>query len=312
MPITSAGVPFSLHDFERLFDELKNWGRWGDDDELGTLNFLGPAEVIAACKLVTHGRRVSLSRRLDTSSGPDNQKPALHYMTRMAERSGSEPTFYTDFFGTDYHGKSVSHIDALCHVAYNGLLYNGRQGDETVNSTGSTFVPVSALANGVVGRGVLLDAPRARRVDWLEPPCALGAEDLDEIASTLGVEVRRGDVVLVRTGHVRRRQTLGPWDPDVSSAGLGVSSMRLLAGRQVALLGSDGDNDSHPSPVAGILHPIHILAMNAMGMCLLDNLDLEALSSACEQAGTFQFLLTVAPLTIPGGTGSPVNPIAVF
>ena len=312
MKTTSANVPFSLHDFELLFDELKNWGRWGQDDELGTLNFLGPAEVVAACKLVTHGRRISLSRQLDTRSGPDNQRPALHYMTRMAERSDSEPTFYMDFFGTDYHGKSVSHIDALCHVAYNGLLYNGRRGDKTVNSTGSTFVAISALASGVVGRGVLLDAPRARRVDWLEPPCALSSEDLDEIASTLGVELRRGDIVLVRTGHVRRRQTLGPWDADVSSAGLGASSLRLLADRQVALLGSDGDNDSHPSSVAGILHPVHILAMNAMGMCLLDNLDLEALSSACEQAGTFQFLLTVAPLIIPGGTGSPVNPIAVF
>jgi kynurenine formamidase len=230
----------------------------------------------------------------------------------MAERSGAEPTFYMDFFGTDYHGKSVSHIDALCHVAYKGMLYNGRRGDETVSSTGSSFVPISALAHGVVARGVLLDAPRARRVDWLEPPCALGSKDLAEVASTLGVEVRRGDVVLVRTGHVRRREALGPWDPDVSSAGLDVSSVRLLADRQVALLGSDGDNDAHPSPIPGIDHPVHTLAMNALGMCLLDNLDLEALSSACEQAATFEFLVTVAPLMIPGGTGSPVNPIAVF
>jgi kynurenine formamidase len=309
---TSANAPLSVQDFELLFDELKNWGRWGPDDELGTLNFLGPAEVIAACKLVTQGRRVPLSRRLDTSSGPDNQRPALHYMTRMAERAGSEPTFYMDFFGTDYHGKSVSHIDALCHVAYKGVLYNGRRGDETVNSTGSSFAPISALASGVAARGVLLDAPRARRVDWLEPPCALGSEDLGEIASALGVELRRGDVVLVRTGHVRRRQALGPWDPDLSSAGLASSSLRLLADCQVALLGGDGDNDAHPSPVPEIDHPVHILAMNAMGMCLLDNLDLEALSAACEEAGTFEFLLTVAPLIIPGGTGSPVNPIAIL
>ena len=301
---TSANAPLSVQDFELLFDELKNWGRWGPDDELGTLNFLGPAEVIAACKLVTQGRRVPLSRRLDTSSGPD--------MTRMAERAGSEPTFYMDFFGTDYHGKSVSHIDALCHVAYKGVLYNGRRGDETVNSTGSSFAPISALASGVAARGVLLDAPRARRVDWLEPPCALGSEDLGEIASALGVELRRGDVVLVRTGHVRRRQALGPWDPDLSSAGLASSSLRLLADCQVALLGGDGDNDAHPSPVPEIDHPVHILAMNAMGMCLLDNLDLEALSAACEEAGTFEFLLTVAPLIIPGGTGSPVNPIAIL
>lgn len=312
MTHATASEPYPLVDFELLFDELRNWGRWGDNDELGTLNFLGPAQVVAACRLVTQGRRVSLSRHLDTVSGPDNERPALHYMTRMAERSGSEPTFYMDFFATDYHGKAVSHLDALCHVAYKGMLYNGRRGDEAVTSAGSSFVPISALASGVVARGVLLDAPRARGVDWLEPPGALSSEDLAGIASALGVEVRRGDVVLVRTGHVHRRRTLGPWNPDVSSAGLHISSMRFLADRQVALLGSDGDNDSHPSPVAGILHPIHVLAMNAMGMCLLDNLDLEGLSSACEQTGAFEFLLTIAPLIIPGGTGSPVNPIAIF
>ncbi len=309
---TAPGTALTFEDFELLFDELKNWGRWGPDDELGTLNFVGPEQVTTACKLVARGRRVSLSRALDTASGPDNPRPALHYMTRMAERSGPEPTFYLDFFGTDYHGKSVSHIDALCHVSYKGMLYNGRRGDEVVDSTGSTFAPISALAAGVTTRGVLLDAPRARGVDWLEPPCALGKEDLEAIASTLGVELRPGDVVLVRTGHVRRRQALGPWDPELSSAGLASSSLRLLADRQVALLGGDGDNDAHPSPVPGIYHPVHVLAMNAMGMCLLDNLDLEALSAACEETGTYEFLLTVAPLVIPRGTGSPVNPVAIF
>jgi kynurenine formamidase len=255
---------------------------------------------------------VSLGRRLDTVAGPDNARPALHYMTGMADRSESEPSFYMDFVGADYHGKSVSHIDSLCHVAYKGMLYNARRGADVVSSAGSAFVAISALANGVVARGVLLDAPRALGVDWLEPPRALGAADLEGIASDLGVEVRRGDVVLVRTGLVRRRHAMGPWDPDVASAGLHVSSLRWLGDREVALLGGDGDNDAHPSPVEQIGAPVHILAMNAMGMCLLDNLDLEALASACEEAATCEFLLALAPLIIAGGTGSPVNPIAVF
>jgi kynurenine formamidase len=159
---------------------------------------------------------------------------------------------------------------------------------------------------------VLLDAARARKVDWLEPPCALGAEDLAAIATTLGLEVRRGDVVFLRTGQVGRRNVLGPWDPDLAEAGLATSGLEWLAEREIAVLGSDGDSDARPSPVEGIGGPIHVLSVAALGMCLLDNLDLESVSEACAEAGRFEFLIIVAPLIVPGGTGSPVNPIAVF
>jgi kynurenine formamidase len=302
----------TAEEFERVFDTLKNWGRWGDDDELGTLNFVGDAEVARAATLARTGERVSLGRPLDTVSGPDNGRPALHYMTRLGDGPPGEPSYYMDFIGVDFHGKSASHIDALPHVAYKGLLYNGRRASQVVGSRGATFAPISCLSRGIVARGVLLDAARARGVDWIEPPGALGAEDLEAVASELGVAVERGDAVLLRSGQMRRRAALGAWDPDQSSVGLAVSAMTFLAERQVALLGGDGDSDARPSPLEATSGPIHVLAINAMGMPLLDNLDLESLSEACAAAGRYEFLLVVAPLIVPGGTGSPVNPIAVL
>ncbi len=265
-----------------------------------------------AVKLAKTGRRVSLGRPLDTVPGPDNSRPALHYMSHMGDPAPDEPTYYADFIGLDFHGKSASHIDALPHIAYKGMFYNGRRASNVVGSGGSSFAPISRLADGVLARGVLLDVARARGVDWVEPPSALGAEDLGAVASSLGVEVRRGDAVIVRSGQMRRRRVLGAWDPEQAGVGLVTSAMGWLAERQIAILGGDGDSDAHPSPVEGVGHPIHVLAIVAMGMCLLDNLDLERLSEACAEAGTFEFLLVVAPLIVPGGTGSPVNPIAVL
>jgi kynurenine formamidase len=302
----------SLEDFDRVYERLKNWGRWGDDDELGALNFLTSEEVAGAAQLVKRGLRISLGRPLDPVSGPDNGRPALHYMTHMGDPRPDEPTYYMDFIGVDFHGKSASHIDALPHIAYKGLLYNGKPASEVVRSGGSSFAPISRLAQGIVTRGVLLDAARARGTDWVEPPEALGAPDLASIASTLGVEVRRGDAVLLRSGQMRRRRALGPWDPDSAGVGLAISAMEWLAEREISLLGGDGDSDARPSPVEGVGGPIHVLAINALGMCLLDNLDLEALGEACAENKTYEFLLVVAPLIVPGGTGSPVNPIAVL
>ena len=310
--MASDNYKITFEEFDSLFEKLKNWGRWGNDDELGALNFLGDADVVEAVKLVKTGRRVTLGRPLDTLAGPDNGHPALHYMTHMGDKRSDEPTYYTDFIGVDFHGKSASHMDALAHIAYKGLLYNGKPAGEVVVSTGSSFAPISRLAKGVVARGVLLDAALARGVDWVEPPAALGPSDLEDIAASLGVEGRRGDVALLRSGQMARRRALGPWDPDQSGVGLAVTALEWLAHRQVALLGGDGDSDARPSPVEGVGAPVHVLAINALGMCLLDNLDLEALSAACAEVGSFEFLLVVAPLIVPGGTGSPVNPIAVL
>jgi kynurenine formamidase len=298
-------------EFEELFERLKTWGRWGDDDELGALRHIDDAKVAEACALPRHGKRVSLARPVSTLAGPDNMRPALHHMTRMGERGAEEPTTYTDFIGIDYHSK-CTHLDALPHMAYRGQFYNGRPASPSVTAAGAGFAAVTTLAGGIVTRGVLLDAPRARGLDWIDPPFALGPGELREAADRLGVEIRRGDAVLVRTGQPLARRRQDPLLPEPATCGLHPYGMAWLAEREIAVLGGDGNNDVRPSLVSGVGAPAHVLALVALGIPLLDSLDLEALSTACAEAGRFEFLLVVAPLVIPGGTGSPVNPVAVL
>jgi kynurenine formamidase len=305
------GRTLTGEEFLQLFEKVRNWGRWGDDDEMGALHHLGEAEVVHACRLPRRGLRVSLGRAWDGVPGVDNAKPALHHMTSLGDRGGDESA-NTDFIGIDFHGKAASHLDALAHYPFRGRLYNGRLAGDVVSSAGASFGSVTALSRGVVARGVLLDAARVRGVEWIDPPCALGGDDLEAVATALGVEVRRGDVVLLRSGAVRRRRELGPWDLDAASVGLAPSAVAWLGEVEAAMLGGDGDSDARPSTVEGVVSPVHVLAITGLGMCLLDNLDLESLSEACADAGSFEFLLVVAPLIVPGGTGSPVNPVAVL
>jgi kynurenine formamidase len=298
--------------FDRLFEQVSNWGRFGPDDERGTLNLIRPEHVRAAAGLVQEGRSVSLARPFDTVPGPDNTKPALHYMSNLGDRDTPEPTANMDFVGVDFHGKAVSHLDALCHIVYRGQLYQGRSSEAVVHSTGSSFAAVTNAADGIVGRGVLLDAAAAEGVEWLEPGRALGPADLEAIESRLGARVGPGDIVLLRSGQFARRAALGPWDSDATSAGLDPSAMPWLAERQVAALGGDGDSDARPSRVEGVSSPIHVLAIVAMGMNLFDNLDLERLSAECARLGRYEFCFVAAPLVVPGGTGSPVNALALL
>ncbi|CAM5732599.1 Cyclase family protein OS=Streptomyces alboniger OX=132473 GN=CP975_15240 PE=4 SV=1 [Streptomyces alboniger] len=232
-------------------------------------------------------------------------------MSDLGDVEASEPSCHKDFIAVDYHGKGVSHLDALSHIAYRGQLYDGRTAREVVDAGGARFGAVSALGP-LVTKGVLIDMPAVLDTDWLEPGRAVHAEDVTAAEKALGVTIGDGDAVLLRSGHFRRRAALGAWNPDNASAGFHVDAMPLFAERGIALLGGDGDSDVRPSPVVGLHSPVHALAIAAMGVPLLDNLDLEALSTACAQAGRYEFLFVVAPLNVPGGTGSPVNPIAVL
>lgn len=298
--------------FDLLFTEVSNTGRWGVEDQRGTLNHLAADAVAAAAGLVRLGRTVSLAHVLDTVAGPDNSRPALHHMTRQCDDGSGEPLVNTDFIGIDFHGKSVTHVDALCHCSFRGLLYNGVASRDTVDSSGGSFGSVEQMAEGVAGRGILVDLPRARGVEWLEPGTAVERDELLSTMTAQGITSAPGDIVLVRTGHRRRRTALGPWDPASLSAGLHPSSMALLHENGAAVLGSDGDSDARPSPVAGVDSPIHALALAGMGMPLIDNMNLEEIAEACVAANRWEFLVVLAPLRIPGGTGSPVNPIAIL
>ncbi len=300
-------------EFRELFDAVSNWDRWGDDAERGALNHLTPERTAAAARLVRSGITVTLSRPLRTDVGVDLPEPADHHMTMLTDvdiGSGSL-RFAKDYVGVDYHNDGHTHIDAFCHVAFDGFLYGG-QPAESVTADGASTGAVEVLRDGLVGRGVLLDVPKVRGVPWIEPGDHIFRADLEAAERRQGVTVGAGDILLVRTGHSRRQAELEPWDTPAAKAGLHPTAASFLAEREVAALGSDGNSDTAPSTTEGVAFPIHVLALNAMGVHLLDYLQFEDVVHQCEAAGRWEFLFTTAPLRIVRGTGSPVNPTAVF
>jgi kynurenine formamidase len=216
-----------------------------------------------------------------------------------------------DYFAMSPHGFSTSHLDALCHIFHEGTLYNGYPA-ETVTAHGATKLGIHQLRAGIVTRGVLLDIPALRGVDALAPGEPIFPDDLEAAEKQAGLEVQPGDALLVRTGRWAWRRAHGPWDAGSLAAGLDASCLPWLRGRDVAALGSDGVSDVLPSRVNGVGMPIHTVAIVAMGVHLLDNLDLDALAAACAEESRWEFLFTVAPLVLRRGTASPVNPIALF
>jgi kynurenine formamidase len=304
------GNAVSAAQFRALYAEVSTWDRWPDR---GSLNYLTPEGVLAAARLVSVGVTVSLAQPLDTEEGLANPQPAEHHMTQMpAEDIGSGTVrFAKDYIGVDFHNDGHSHIDALSHVVYDGMLYGGVPAD-SITETGAAAASIEVLRDGLVGRGVLLDIPGLQGVDWLEPGEQVRPEDLVAAELRQGVRVGPGDILLVRTGHGRRLAELSPWNPAHHKAGLHPTAVRFLAERQVAALGSDGNSDAVPSTTEGVGFPIHVLAVNAMGLHLMDYLEFERLRAACLAYERWEFLVTVAPLRITGGTGSPVNPIAIF
>jgi kynurenine formamidase len=308
-----------LADFERIFESVKNWGKWGLDDQLGTLNYITPAKVREAAALVQSGRQVSMGIPINKVAGPDNPSPALHLMTQGhdIDIGSSGLTFALDFLGMAFHGDCHTHVDALCHIAYKGQTYNGLPAQEVVTSRGATTLDIDNCSRGLVGRGVLLDIPRLRDVRWLEPGDAVRREELEAAEESVGLRVGEGDILLLRTGHHRRRLELGPWNNSPSpvgdgKAGLHVDTIPWMHERQVAAFLPDGDGEAVPSSVDGMIYPIHPLQITAMGMLTSDSLQLEDLARACVEEARWDFMVVGLPLRLSGGTGSPWNPIAIF
>jgi kynurenine formamidase len=300
-------------EFRALFDQVRTWGRWGKRSRRGALNFITPERIVAAAGLVRSGETVSLSVPLNTEVRLDSPSPIDHHMTMMPDvdiGSGSV-RFAKDYVGADYHNEGHSHIDAFSHVAFGGRFYDGEP-DTSVTEEGAKRGAIDVLANGLVGRGVLLDVPRARGVPWMEPGEHVFSEDLEAAERLQEVRVGPGDILLVRTGYARRVAEHPPWDTRKAKPGLHPTTVSFLAERSVAVLGSDGNNDTAPSTTEGIAFPIHVLALNAMGVHLIDYLQFEDLVPQCEEANRWEFLFAAAPLRVVGGTGSPLNPVAVF
>lgn len=301
---------------DEIFESVKNWGRWGKDDEAGALNLITDEVRRSAAAAVRHGRAVSCARDIPVDPAPDNPHPALHMMVAggddcLVPEIGLETT--SDFVGLAFHGMASTHLDALCHVHKGGLMYNGVPGTE-VKSTGAKRNSVMCAKDGIVSRGVLLDLPRTLGIRWLEPGQVIDPDQLDQAVALEGVEIRSGDILLIATGRDARRDEFGPWGPmDPGMPGLHPECVPWLHERDISVLGSDCVSDPIPlPPIEGWGMPIHECTLVAMGVHLLDNLHLGWLSEACEALSQWDFQFSVSPLRIEGGTGSPVNPIALL
>jgi kynurenine formamidase len=300
-------------EFAALFRHLKSTADRGAADRSGALDYITGAHVIAAAQEVRLGRSVSLSRRIETEPAADDPEPARHEMTGALGDHHLDRglDFATDRFAMNVHGNANSHIDALCHVIFDSKLYNDVPVD-VITPTGATSLSIDATQNGIVGRGVLLDIPRLHSQPWLEPGDNVTDADLRAAEDAQHLHVGPGDLLFVRVGHSARRKELGAWDAATARAGLHPTALEFVAERKIAALGSDGNNDAAPSTTEGVDFPVHALAMNALGIHLLDYLQFEDLAGVCEQEDRWTFLAVIAPLRLPDATGSPINPIAIL
>ena len=295
-------------DFEAMMKSLSNWGRWGAADELGTLNLITPEKRKQAAALIKEGVTVSLAHAV-SKTAIASSSPFSHKMTALP--NDEEFSFASDEYKVAYHGFSETHMDYLCHMAYKGKLYNGYSYKE-INESGAAKLSILNAKQGIFTRCVLMDMPRLFGVRFLEGGQAIYPGHLDAWEKAAGVKVESGDVVLIHTGRWERAKVEGDWDIMKGSAGLHASCLPWLKARDVAIVGSDLSLDVLPSGVEGVVLPVHMVVLVAMGMPILDNLDLGAVSAAAEARKRWMFALTVAPLAVPGGTGSPVNPLATF
>ncbi len=295
-------------DIVRWMTELSNWGRWGKADQIGTANLITPATRKAAAALVTEGYAVSLAHDTLTEKASDNSSPFVHKMLSTGAHPNGD--WFMDEYTVSFHGLAHTHMDSLAHTAWNGKMYNGFA-QSGVTESGAKELAITGFRNGIFTRGVLVDIPRLKGVPYLEPGVAIYPEDLDAWEKQAGVKIGAGDAVLIRTGRWARRAALGPWDPS-RIAGLHASCVPWLKKRDIAIAGSDACLDVLPSGVEGVVQPVHQLFLIAMGTPIFDNCDLEPLAVAATKRNRWTFLITAAPTPVPGGTGSPLNPTAVF
>jgi kynurenine formamidase len=315
-------------------DELSNWGRWGDDDQLGTLNLITEEHRVAAARLVTTGRPVSCARTLITAFGDPASAAQMYWVVTgegvCHEHEALPPTRFggagkvasaVEYVGLVYHGPNCTHLDTPAHLFWEGKVYNGRPAMLTTSEFGALWCPVTNMQDGVVGRGVLLDIPRSKGVDALEAGYAVTPDELEAAADAQQVEVGAGDIVLMRTGrwHAAAQQAAeaakavsddpAHWH---AMSGWHPACMKWLHERDVAMIGCDYPQDVMPTVYDELPGGVHVLALVAMGMPLIDNCDFETLALACSELGRWAFQFMMSPLRLAGASGSPVNPLAIF
>ncbi|BCB89835.1 cyclase family protein [Phytohabitans suffuscus] len=299
----------------------RTWGRWGPDDELGHANHLTADRVRAAAGLIRRGATFSLAIPMDRD-GPQGGRKARVNPQHVMFRHGGDLLADWENAGRGMQStddavymalQSATQWDAFCHVFYDGRTYNDR-GPETVTSAGALRNSITAMADRLVGRGVLLDLARFHGRPYLDPGEAIQAEDLAACAAAAGVEVGQGDIVLVRTGHLARRRAQEAWGDFVAgpAPGLGLSACDFLCPRGVAAVATDTWGvEVIPFESADVRHPVHVVLLVNAGVLIGEIWDLDALAADCAADGVYEFFLTAPPLTITGAVGSPLNPIAV-
>ena len=302
------------------FNSLSNWGRWGDEDQKGTLNFLTSDITKNAITLVRSGETVSCARPLVFEPTVDATGPAVHYMVESGEgwASGDKVTSRvtqaaTDYIGMVFHGYTVTHVDSLAHFFWEGQMYNGQPAHLVSTNLGATAESIEIAGEGIVSKGVLVDVPRLRGAEWLERGEGVMPDDILAAEEKYGFKIEEGDVLLIRTGQLHRREVEGPVDfRSVGSTACHAACLPLFHDRKISMLGTDTGNDVMPAPYPNVIQPIHQVGIVAMGLWILDNANLEDLSDTCHKLGRFEFLINIAPLKLTNTTGSPVNPIAIF
>ena len=302
-------------DMDRWKKELSNWGRWGKDDEKGTLNLITPAKRRQAAALVRDGVTVSLARDTEMEKEIDVPEPFEDVM--VAGEPGD--SMAKDRIAGPVHGLAHTHLDALGHHFIGDKMYNGYLRSENVSmQTGLAKDSIHNAKNGIVTRGILMDFPRLKGVPYLEPGTAIYVEDLEAWEKKAGVKVSAGDALFSRTGYPVRRAKVGPRPLTEPLAGLDASVIPWLRERDVAVLGSEAALSVLPLPSTSQITnkddslPVHNFVIYALGVWVIDACNLTPLSEAAAERNRWEFMLMAAPMALPRATGSPINPIAVF
>jgi kynurenine formamidase len=298
---------------EALASDMCNWGRWGPDDQAGTLNFITPDKIIAAAGLVRTGEVVSLGIELG-SSGPQVAHPRrfnpLHYMLTAHEfewpggaSSADDVIVMPLQAGTQW--------DALAHVAYRGRMYGDRPSSD-VGVTGARTNSISAVRDRVITRGVLVDLPRWKSVPALDSGYPITPQDLEGALAAQGTAVGAGDILLIRTGFLAACRSRGWQGFSRDAPGLGLATLPWLHERMLAGVAADTSAlEVRPFDLPGVDLPFHIVALVFMGLLIGEIFDLEELAGRCAADGRYDFLLAAPPLNVANGLGSPINPYAV-
>lgn len=308
---------------EKATKELSNWGRWGPNDEAGTANHVTADAIVAAARLVRKGKVIQLGLPLDSkgpqkANDPNGRFNPIHAMlaTGTDAVAGVQDSWNRCRYSDDMitmHIQCATHYDALGHIFLDDKMYNGYPAT-LVDSRGLQKNAITSVGNKMVGRGVLLDIARYKGVDWLENGYGISNDDLDAAAKAQKVEIKKGDFIFIRTGHMERSFAAGSWGDYAGGSAPGVKFENCYwsHAKQIAALCTDTWGvEVRPNETDEVAQPWHWVVIPAMGLTMGEMFVLKELAEDCAADGVYEFFFCGPPLLITGGTGSPLNPQAI-